>query len=61
MDSARAQINEDQGTMVDRDHNQMGHTSGESFSSSVSRFYFKNGCYDEDIRKENCEKAEGFH
>ena len=26
MDSARAQINEDQGTMVDRDHGQMGRT-----------------------------------
>ena len=29
---ARAQINEDQGTMVDRDHGQIGCPSGESFS-----------------------------
>ena len=61
MASARAQINEDQGTMVDRDHGQMGRTSGESFSSSLGRTCFKNGCYDEDIGEENCEKAEGFH
>ena len=53
MDSARAQINEDQGTMVDRDHGQKGSTSGEIFSSSLGRTCVKNGCYDEDIREEN--------
>ena len=47
MTSTGTQINEDQGTIIDRDHSQMGHTSGESFSSSVSRLGFKNGCYDE--------------
>ena len=47
--------------MVDRDHGQMGCTSGEFFSSSLCRTCFKNGYYDEDVSEKNCQKAESFH